>query len=109
MLAAAGGGRQGGWVAAFAAFPHSSASFPSSQGVQWGCGSGMQEHSEFCIPGGHGVGVVGTVRGLTLGVLWLIPLLCPRFWGRHWVVLIFLGVRAASFAWSCSNRAIEDF
>jgi len=77
--------------------------------VQWGCGSGMQEHSEFCIPGGHGVGVVGTVRGLTLGVLWLIPLLCPRFWGRHWVVLIFLGVRAASFAWSCSNRAIEDF
>lgn len=105
-------GREGGCVAAFAAFPHSSASVPSPWGTLSGCGPGGREHSEFCLSRGLCCAYRGHSPSSSVshsGALWLILLLCPRFWGRHGVVLIFLRVRAASFALSCNNRAIEDF
>lgn len=104
-----GWGREGGCVSACAALLHSSASVPSRGGRFQDVAQEGENILNSASPGG----VLCASR--TFSVLRCVALggsvadSASRFWGQHRVVLIFLRVRAASFALSCNNRAIEDF
>lgn len=106
-----GRGRGGGRVAAFAAFPRSSASVPSPRGTLSGCGPGGREHSEFCISRGCAVPIADTLcppgsrtRGLCGGFCF-----CAHAFGVDTGLCSLSSESVLPAASSGNSHAIEDF